>query len=217
MLVSVVVHARLSLALYAQFSEFRVYSVLCRAVLLCSYSVGSSGSSRWHKHETTQWHTGQTFTTRKTLEWLDLLECTICISLSGVNHPYGSRHRLSPTYRYHGAPHSRCASRCSASVRADLSASAKGVLIGPFYSVESLCATYLVNITYLHRISHRLPDIAQYWSNYRFWHYGCISRTNSFSENSANIARVIYCFKKLDSMNYIYVAGSMGLSLNTLT
>jgi len=46
MLVSVVVHARLSLALYAQFSEFRVYSVLCRAVLLCSYSVGSSGSSR---------------------------------------------------------------------------------------------------------------------------------------------------------------------------
>ena len=47
-------HALLSLALYVQFRKCRVYSILCRAVLLCS-SVGSSGSSRYyllHKHET---------------------------------------------------------------------------------------------------------------------------------------------------------------------
>jgi len=35
-LLTVVVHARLSLALYVQFRKCRVYSVLCRAVLLCS-------------------------------------------------------------------------------------------------------------------------------------------------------------------------------------
>ena len=52
----VALHALLSLALYVQFRKCRVYSVLCRAVLLLiALSVGSSGSSRYHllhKHET---------------------------------------------------------------------------------------------------------------------------------------------------------------------
>jgi len=44
-----------------------------------------------------------------------------------------------------------------------------------------------MNSTNLHPISHRSPDIWQYWSNYCFWH-GRLALTNSLLETSANIA-----------------------------
>jgi len=44
----------------------------------------------------------------------------------------------------------------------------------------------LTNNINLHRMSHRLPDIVLYWSNYCFWQ-GDASPTNSFLEISENI------------------------------
>ena len=77
-----------------------VSAVLC----YCALSVDSSGSSRLHKHETIYNDTParRSHDVRHKTYWN-----TQYVSFSGVNHPYGSRHRLSPTYRYHNGlrPH----------------------------------------------------------------------------------------------------------------
>ena len=64
-----------------------------------------------------------------------------------------------------------------------------------------------------HPISHRLPDIVKYWSNYRFWQGGgrCLSLTNPFSETSENVA-ISHILQKNRFLCHIFDANCVGLS-----
>jgi len=100
-------------------------------VIVVLFSVGCNDSSGYdlfththtHTHRTTYNDTPVRRSQNERRKTLELVACTIFIPLSDVNHSYGSRHRVAPTYRY-------IIWARSAPVRAALAASAKGVFIG---------------------------------------------------------------------------------------
>jgi len=88
------------------------------------------------------------------------------------------------------------------------------------------CDFLLVNSNNLHTILHCLPDIVQYWSNYRVWQ-GVplfLSLTNSFAGTPENIvishifSALHFCRRQYGSLfRHFYVVGPKSAEFDKIT